>query len=148
MVAEEDSVIPRNSVRLHDGRTLFGRWPQSMPETGEGPYIAALAYQTRGICEAVLPVGRADVATESAIFEVEPARQWRTAVRQVLGYAGQTGLAPAIALFGPEDYLAIYLFVRDRLPGLGLWVYRYRWEQVTSRKDARLRWHPSYRIDT
>ncbi|MBM0233195.1 hypothetical protein JNW91_15780 [Micromonospora sp. STR1_7] len=137
---------PRNPLRLADGRVLYGRWPQSMPTTGEGPYIAALARQVKGVPEVVLPVGRADVATAATVFEVEPARQWRTAIRQVLGYAGQTGLAPAIALFGPEDYLHIYLFVRDRLPGLGLWVYRGRWEQVTSRKSARLKHHPSYVI--
>lgn len=140
--------VPRNPLRLPDGRVMYGRWPQGMRATGEGPYIAALARQTGGVCEVVLPVGRADVATPTTVFEVEPASQWRTAVRQVLGYAGQTGLIPAIALFGPADYLRIYLFVRDRLPGLELWVYRYRWEHVQSRKTAALKYQSSYTIRT
>ncbi|MEW2383398.1 hypothetical protein AB0873_15085 [Micromonospora sp. NPDC047707] len=138
--------VPRNPLRLPDGRVLYGRWPQSMPASGEGPYIAALARQIGGVCEVVLPVGRADVATPTTVYEVEPAHQWRTAVRQALAYAGQTGLSPAIALFGPEDYLRIYLFVRDRLPSLGLWAYRGRWEQLTSRRSAALRWHDRYSI--
>lgn len=126
----------RNIITTPTGRRLRGRWPQDMPPTGEGPYIAALAQQLGGACEVALPVGRADVATKTTIFEVEPAHQWRTAVRQAYGYAGQTELTPAIALFGEANYLQIYLFVRDRLPGMQLWIYRGSWEHTTNRQAA------------
>lgn len=127
----------RNPITTPDGRTFTGRWPQDMPTTGEGPYIAALARQVDGACEVVLPVGRVDVATSSVVFEVEPAHQWRTAARQALAYAGQTGLTPAIALFGAADIPRIYLFLRDRMPAMQLWVHRSRWERVTSRRAAK-----------
>lgn len=134
----------RKPIRTSTGLLLHGRWPQMMPATGEGPYIAALADQLNGACEVTLPVGRADVVTERIVFEVEPAKQWRTAVRQVLGYAGQTRLTPAIALFGPADYLRIYLFVRDRLPGVQLWIHRHRWEWTASRVAASRKHNPAH----
>lgn len=134
----------RKPITTPDGRHFYGRWPQQMPATGEGPYIAALARQIDGACEVCLPLGRADVATATTVFEVEPAKQWRTAVRQALGYSGQSGLTPAIALFGPADYLPIYLFVRDRLPGVQLWIHRLRWEHAQSRKDAARKHHPAH----
>ncbi|MFG3639121.1 hypothetical protein ACGF3C_02455 [Micromonospora sp. NPDC047762] len=140
-------MIPvRKPITVPDGRHFYGRWPQQMPSTGEGPYIAALARQIGGTCEVCLPVGRADVATNRVVFEVEPAKQWRTAARQALGYAGQTGLTPAIALFGPADYLRIYLFVRDRLPGLQMWVHRFEWEHTTSRQAAVRKYNPAHEL--
>lgn len=127
----------RSWIRSPDGRTFSGRWPQDMPATGEGPYIAALARQVRGACEVVLPVGRADVATDLIVYEVEPVRSWREGARQALAYAGMSGLSPALALFGVADYLPIYLRMRDRLPALTLWRWDgFRWERVTSRQSA------------
>jgi len=126
----------RPYVTAPDGRRYKGRHPEQMPMTGEGPYIAELARQTKGVCEVVLPIGRADSANESAVFEVEPARSWRSGARQAFAYAGQTGWSPALALFGPADYLNIYLFLRDRLPTLRLWIWRGRWELTTNRTDA------------
>ncbi len=136
----------RKFVTGPDGRRWYGRWPQSMPDRGEGPFIAALAKLLDGACEVVLPVGRADAATNTTVFEVEPARSWRTGVRQVLGYAGQTGLQPALALFGPADYLKVFLFLRDRVPHVQLWVHRNGWERVTSRATARLVHRPEYDV--
>lgn len=138
------TAIARKLITVPDGRVFRGRWPQSMPDTGEGPYIAALARQLDGACEVALPVGRADVMTDAVAFEVEPAKQWRTAVRQALGYAGQAGLTPAVALFGPADYLRIYLFLRDRVPGVQLWVHRHYWEHTTSRRAALIKYHPAH----
>lgn len=134
----------RNQITSPDGRSFSGRWAQDMPPTGEGPYIAALARTVGGACEVVLPVGRADVATNETVFEVEPASQWRIGARQALSYAGQSGLAPALALFGPADYLPIYLFIRNRLPGMTLWIFRNQWQRTTSRADAKRVFHPSH----
>ena len=128
----------RRYVSAPNGRQYSGRWPQAMPSTGEGPYIAALARMIDGACEVVLPCGRADVATNTDIYEVEPARSWRTGVRQAFAYAGQTGLSPGLALFGEADYLKLYLFLRDLLPEITLWVWDGGggWERITSRRTA------------
>lgn len=136
----------RKPVTAPDGRRYFGRWPQAMPSTGEGPFISALALTVGGVCEVALPVGRADVANNTTIFEVEPAKNWRTGLRQALSYAGQTGQKPALAIFGPADYLAVFLFIRDRLPGTGFWVYRGRWMEVTSRQTASPKHRPEFDV--
>ena len=83
----------RRAVTLPDGRQVTG-WP---PGTAGGRLLEhqlrdKLAAQLGGITEAALPYGRPDVLTASAVFEVEPARQWRHGVRQVLAYPAQTGL--------------------------------------------------------
>lgn len=127
----------RPTVTAPDGRTYAGIWPQSVRTPHEGPYIVALAHQVHGIPEVTLPCGRADVATATDVFEIEPARSWRTGARQAFAYAGMTGLTPNVALFGPADYLPIYLQIRDRMPGLTLWRWQYgRWVRVTSRQIA------------
>ena len=52
--------LPRPSIMTPDGRVFYGRWPQSMTATtGEAPYILALAEHVHGVCEVVLPAGRA-----------------------------------------------------------------------------------------
>ena len=130
----------RNWVTTESGRQFRGRWPQDMPATGEGPYIADLARTVRGACEVVLPIGRADVMNKTAVFEVEPVASWRTGARQALAYAGQSGLTPALALFGEADYLRIYLFLRDRLDGLDLWVWRGTWVHTTNRQEAAIKY--------
>lgn len=120
--------------------TFSGRYPQQMRATGEGPYIAALARHVNGACEVALPFGFADVACETTVFEVEPVKSWRQGARQALAYAGQTGLDPALALFGDADYLKIYDYVRKRLPSLTLWRWNYgAWEWLSSRRLARLK---------
>ena len=83
----------RPTITALNGQHYAGRIPQQLGTTGEAPYIAELARTVNGLCEVVLPVGRADAASATAVFEVEPARSWRFGVRQVLGYAGQTGWA-------------------------------------------------------
>lgn len=126
------------SVTSPDGRTFFGRWPQSLGTAGEAPYIAALARTVRGFAEVTLPAGRADVATDTDVYEVEPVRSWRTGARQAFAYGGMSGLRPALALFGVADYEPIYLRIRDRMPGLALWIWSGGgWERVASRRSAR-----------
>jgi hypothetical protein len=136
----------RKRIDLPTGRVLFGLWPQSMPTHGEGPYIAALARRVDGACEVTLLVGRADVANTTTVFEVEPSQSWRHGARQVLGYAAQTGLSPALALFGPppggeRDFLRVYVFVRDRLR-MPLWLWQYGYWVQASRRTASLKWRP------
>lgn len=131
--------IPRPYIRVPDGRIFYGRWPQSLGTRGEAPYIAALARHVRGVAEVTLVAGRADVATNEQVFEVEPARQWRRGAQQAFAYGGMTGLRPVLALFGPIDLLPIYLRIRDKMTPLELWAWRGRWEPVTSRRTAVLK---------
>jgi hypothetical protein len=129
---------PRPFVIAPDGRRYSGIWPQNLGSDGEAPFIAALARQVGGVPEVTLPVGRADVATNTHVFEVEPARSWRVGARQAFSYGGMTGLVPVLAVFGRIDYLDLYLRVRDRIPGLLLWRWDCgRWTPVTSRAAAR-----------
>lgn len=129
-------------IRTAEGYSYSGRWPQDMANKGEGPYIAALAHKLGGSCEVVVPFGRADVATPTHIFEVEPARSWRIGVRQVLAYSAQTGMKPALALFGDADYLRIYLYLRDRVHAADIELWRWNhghWGRCSSRSAASLK---------
>lgn len=130
-------VGPRPWIKVPDGRYFYGIWPQDMSRQRETDYIIALAAAVRGVCEVTLPVGRADVATGTIAFEVEPVGSWRAGARQAFGYAAMAGLEPAVALFGHADYLKIYLRIRDRMRPLGLWVFGDgRWRRITNRRDA------------
>jgi hypothetical protein len=132
--------IPVPVVRSPDGRRFRGRYPNGLSGLGEGPYIAALAQQVCGIAEVMLPAGRADVANDKTVFEVEPFRSWKRGAQQAFAYAAMSGLRPALALFGDmqaDQMLSIYLRVRDRMMPLELWVWHWRrWNPVTSRRDA------------
>lgn len=125
-------------IRLPDGRNVYGRMPgRSAVTLTEHALRDELARQINGVTEAVLPYGRADVLTDRAVFEVEPAKHWRIAVRQVLAYAAQTGLPPHVALFGaaaPGTVLKVYLALRDGTPPISLWWHSStRWQPITSR---------------
>lgn len=114
----------RPTVTVADGRVFRGIHPQELSESnGETPYIRALAAQVAGVPEVTLPAGRADVLNETTAFEVEPARAWRAGVRQAYGYAAMTGCSPAVALFGTAHYVKIYKEVRDKMPGVQLWIW-------------------------
>jgi hypothetical protein len=99
-----------------------------------------LAQAQKGVTEACLPYGRADVMTATRVFEVEPAAQWRHGVRQVLAYSMQCGLPPALALFGETHHdrvLSLYLKLRDGHPAVELWWYSYSsWHRITSRAEC------------
>jgi hypothetical protein len=102
----------RETVILPDGRRITGWSPGAAGgQLLEHRLRDNLATQLGGITEAQLPYGRADVLTKDTVFEVEPAENWRYGVRQVLAYAAQVGLPPAVALFGTvaaERMLAVY----------------------------------------
>jgi hypothetical protein len=89
----------------------------------ESHYRDMLARQVRGRTEVTLPFGRADVVTDTTVYEVEPAARWTAGIAQALQYAAQVPQRGAIALYGDEVPLAK---VRARLaslpaPGLELW---------------------------
>jgi hypothetical protein len=72
----------------------------------EEPWLRdELARQLDGITEGHVTSGRvnlgfADVVTKQRVFEVEPYYSWRHGARQVIQYAAQCGLKPALAVFG------------------------------------------------
>jgi hypothetical protein len=141
--------LASRSVTLPDGRVIWGKHPgASAVRLPEHRLRDALAHQLGGITEAVLPYGRADVLTAESVFEVEPLRQWRAGVRQVLSYSAQTGLPPSLALFGRagrDDVLAILRRLNEDQPPVMLWWSTdSRWEQIsTTRASSTLDggWH-------
>jgi hypothetical protein len=132
----------RAHVTLADGRVISGQRPGCAGVTITEHWLRdELASQLCGITEALLPYGRADVLTATAVFEVEAARKWRAGMRQVLAYSAQTGLPPALALFGNahrDDVLKRYLTLRDGRPPVQLWWHGgYRWHHIASRRVCR-----------
>jgi hypothetical protein len=132
----------RASITLPDGRVITGQLPGCAGVTvTEHRLRDELASQLRGITEASLPYGRADVMTAAAVFEVETAANWRTGMRQVLAYSAQCGLPPALALFGKahrDEVLELYLRLRDGKPPVQLWWHSgYGWQHITSRRVCR-----------
>jgi hypothetical protein len=128
----------RQAVTLPDGRQVLGGTPGTSAATIEEHRLRdALAREVHGITEAVLPYGRADVLTASAVYEVEPYRTWRHGARQVLAYSAQCGLPPALALFGAirrDEMLRFYLKFREREPVIRLWWWTgYGWKRITAR---------------
>ena len=130
----------RPFLRVPDGRVFYGQWPQSLNESNsETPYIRSLAAQVAGVAEVTLVAGRVDVLNATTAFEVEPARSWRQGLRQAYGYAAMTGCAPALALFGSAPYKKLYKDVRDKMPGVQLWIWDERlsqWEHCSSNRVA------------
>jgi hypothetical protein len=101
-----------------------------------------LARQVGGLIEARLPLGFADVVTGQAVFEVESRHSWREGSRQVLAYAAQCGLPPALALFraiSAAEMLAIFSELRAidlhglRSDFIDLWWWTGQaWQQITN----------------
>ncbi len=130
------------------GQRLTGHYPGNCAQnTSESDVRDSLAKQVHGLIEVSLPIGRADVATETDVFEVEPFRSWGAGIQQVLSYAAQTGMRPNIALFGDsskDDRLRIFKKLRDKLGYTAtgfpcrLWIHQPSgwWEQITSAKAA------------
>jgi hypothetical protein len=131
-------------VRLWRGG-LRGAYPGGSSRTLLEHHLRdELARHLDGCTEAYLPYGRADVATETHVIEVEPARSWRHGVRQALAYASQCDLSPGLALFGTasrDDVLTMHLRLREehrshRGPHVALWWHSggaQGWIRVSSR---------------
>lgn len=117
----------RPSVETAAGRVFYGRSAVDLAPNHETFFVAALAKQVDGICEAQLPIGRADVATSTHVFEVESARTWRSGAKQVLGYAAMSGLIPVLALFGSDNYDRYWRLIQDNFLPLELLVWRDGW---------------------
>lgn len=131
----------RNRVRVPNGSEFSGRFTSSLKVVlPEHELRNHLAVQLGGVAEACLPYGRPDVLTATTVFEVEPVKAWRHAVRQVHSYAAQTGCVPAVALFGrasPDKVLGLYVKLRDSAPPIEFWCWDGCWVKVTSRKACR-----------
>lgn len=132
----------RTEIVTSGGRVFSGREPGSSSLTycDEAPHIVSLALYVQGLTEVSLPCGRADVATSTDVFEVEPVTRWRAGARQAWAYAGMSGLHPNLALFGKADYSRLYLKVRDTMPGMTLWVEHPArgWHRIQNRQDSRI----------
>ena len=133
----------RGQIALPDGRQITGQQPGTAGgQLEEHRLRDKLAEQLHGITEAVLPYGRADVLTAKAVFEVERYRTWRNGARQALAYSAQTGLPPALALFGTihrDDLLKLYLKLRANMwhgntGAIALWWWTgHSWADISSR---------------
>jgi hypothetical protein len=137
----------RRHVELSDGRRIFGRAPgMSAVTLLEHRLRDELAVAVRGITEATLPFGRADVLTAETAFEVKSFTSWRSGVRQAIAYSVQTGCRPGLALFGKAsraEVLAVYLKLRNNRPPVDLWWHSgLGWEPITSRVSCRCRKAP------
>lgn len=96
---------------------------------------AELARLVVGETEVRLDIGRADVVTKHAVFEVEPARYWRLGMMQVLAYAAELQLAPILALFG-DSYLCAKADRWGYQVGIPVWIYRGEWSEPVMRRQA------------
>ena len=110
------------------GRQFWGHPPghSAVQSLTEHRLRDLLAEQLHGLTEVTLPLGRADVMTTDAVFEVEHWAKWREGARQVLAYAATAGPDTALALFGAattDEVRRLYLKVRDTLPSVQLWWY-------------------------
>jgi hypothetical protein len=133
---------PRPILTLPSGRKVRGHPPFDNRKLLEHVLSDELARQVDGLVEVVLPYGRADVATTKRIFEVEPLKNWRAGVRQVLAYAAQSELRPALALFGSKahhtEVLKLYMKLRDGTPQVELWWRDGRyWRWISNRHECR-----------
>jgi hypothetical protein len=98
-----------------------------------------LAKQVGGRTEVTLPFGRADVMTDTMVWEVEPASRYPAGVRQALQYASQTGLTAALASYGPNALVTKVFGHLARLPAPGVelwWLYERRFMPVRSAAEA------------
>lgn len=100
-----------------------------------------LARQIRGITEAQLEFGRADILTADAVFEVESAAKWRHGARQALAYSAECGLPPSLALFGQADreqVRRVLIKLTNCTPQIALWWHTgHSWNRLTARKQCR-----------
>lgn len=98
-----------------------------------------LAGQVGGRIEVTLPFGRADVMTDTMVWEVEPASRYPAGVRQALQYGVQAGLPAAIATYGPRE-LAVKVYKHlAKLPAPGVelwWLHERRFVPIKSLEEA------------
>ena len=93
------------------------------PALNESHYRDILARQVGGRTEVTLPFGRADVMTDTTVWEVEPVGRWRQGVAQALQYAAQVPQRGAVAIYGKDVPLADIRRMVGALPPPGLEVW-------------------------
>jgi DNA-binding CsgD family transcriptional regulator len=105
-----------------------GRWRAYLrATTGETPYRDELAAQVGGVVELLMPFGRADVATQTDVFEVEPADRWSTGLQQAAAYGVLSGRRPNLAIYAEtiipvEKAVRIFEAMADLPTPIGLWI--------------------------
>lgn len=105
----------------------------------EHHYRDMLARQVGGRTEVTLPFGRADVMTDTMVWEVEPATRYPAGVRQALHYGAQTGLPAAIATYGPSNLVTKVFSHLAKLPAPGVelwWLNGQQFVPVRSTEEA------------
>lgn len=106
----------------------------------ESHYRDLLAKQVGGRTEVRLPFGRADVMTDTTVWEVEPASHYPAGVRQALQYAIQSGLRGALAAYGQPAKAEKVFAHLAKLPGPGVdlwWFHDTRFVPVQTAEQAR-----------
>lgn len=141
----------RPCLTLENGHLVRGQYPgASAVVHAEHLLRDQLALEVRGLTEASLPFGRADIITPDSVFEVESLKTWRKGAHQVLAYHAQTGFTPTLALFGAasrDEILKIFLKLRDGFPRIHLWWHDgYGWQQINARRDCRTMREPNLEL--
>lgn len=98
-----------------------------------------LARQVGGRTEVPLAFGRADVMTDTMVWEVEPASRYPAGVRQALHYGAMTGLPAAIATYGPNKLVTKVFDRLAQLPAPGVelwWLFERQFVPVRSAAEA------------
>lgn len=107
----------------------------------EHHYRDLLAKQVGGRTEVTLPFGRADVMTDTMVWEVEPAARYPEGVRQAIQYAVQTGLPAALAAYGPTGLVTKVFDHLAKLPAPGVelwWLHAGVFMPVKSTEEAEI----------
>ena len=88
--------------------------------------------------------GRVDVIADGFAVEVEPVARWRHGVRQALAYSKETGLHPAVALYGDISAdLATHIYRKCSAAHVTVFLLdRRRWYRIRSFEQAERRWSP------
>lgn len=112
----------------------------------ESHYRDLLAAHVAGRIEVTIPLGgRADVMTETDVWEVEPLGSWKHGLRQAIGYAALSGLRGNVAVYGrlSADAAAdLFETLRAAPVDVRLWIFDgvRGWELVGSSTAARREW--------
>lgn len=92
----------------------------------------------RGRVEVAVPFGRVDIVTDTHVFEVEPFATWRHGARQALAYSAQTGLRPAVAVYGDMSPAWVDEMFESCRDMLDVWVLDDdRWAHITAKHQTR-----------
>lgn len=105
-----------------------------------------LALSVRGLVEARLDFGQADVMTPKRVFEVEHVKSWGKGAQQVLAYAYQTKQRPVLALFGEATHRHVRVIYEKCLANkMHLWWHvNGRWKYISEGQRIQAMAEPRY----